>query len=1005
MFSRDSPQNLSTEDALIVTGPLLSPKVGRLSESLEYVSCSGVFIRAEKLEFLKNSLVLLQKENHFKKIYYWGKIIGSENDYHIAYGYMKDCIKDQIYYYSLNCLDWLLLPKVIRTARVLTPFASHLFQGNPSNVSIIDVADELFTYNVDETTIILESPIPKKLKEEDRLAVTIDMINKHTMVIPRGSWLRHQGGEIIENPAFFGCLNLNESAQLKSYLHARPPQAEWNENLLKIYDYNYGFDFLDPIHVDIPEKSWNLQLHSKNNTIILQNLCWPGMTFYHIINSPYYGSIYVGNGKKNLNVPFMSPFNMSIIDIKFTKFDNTPWGFRLAGGSDFPQPLTVIKVSEGSLAECMGLKLGDVIVRLNDRPVVSMTHGQAHEAIVLAGNNFTLGISRTKELQEAVDAIQSETFVPYTIPLEDILLNPMNSIDKPYENEIIENNQENGEKSEESKGDVLDVSIPDKPVDENSEFVPNKNLTDDEIAQLIIEEEELLAAGDQSVLGVNFKKLRPRAPLLKESKVLEELQSIALEDPPQLQEIKHKSTFLQKPERPIPQSKKTEELHAIDQSQGYKVVIVKQTKKSVIERLSKCGILDPDNSKVVEPPMSEFSIAQKETRIAITPEVDLCSRPASKVEIADDDDDDDDIDNDGKEVNNCEIPSDGGFLTDTSDINDCCKSPCNVVEMKDEELIELSKTPESQAPIFDKEKIKQLVSTELSLEKQLENVQSQLIALKQLPSEIENHLRIVTEQLHKIMELSGVQNGLNETGSRRSSLDQEEIIETDSCRESKYIEEDHTLSKSNEDISGSRSSLTMSDQLPAIVEPIQIENEELEEIEPPEMKELTMNVLSEDRHVKKCVASYETRVFRSRDPSPAPSYGSYEPDPNLSPKDQIIQELKHRGGRKRSHDLWPQAKQLELTYGRRWRCPNDFFNDEMIAEVLSGQAEVIRGRALGVNFKKYEKEWLPNYDHLMNSSVYKMLHKLEREPKTGIPARPPKVPAAEDILERVNTPA
>jgi len=33
------------------------------------------------------------------------------------------------------------------------------------------------------------------------------------------------------------------------------------------------------------------------------------------------------------------------ISIKFAKFDNTPWGFRLAGGSDFPQPLTVIRVS------------------------------------------------------------------------------------------------------------------------------------------------------------------------------------------------------------------------------------------------------------------------------------------------------------------------------------------------------------------------------------------------------------------------------------------------------------------------------------------------------------------------------------------------------------------------------------------------------------------------------------------------------------------------------------
>ncbi|KAK0179248.1 hypothetical protein PV327_008055 [Microctonus hyperodae] len=699
---------------------------------------------------------------------------------------------------------------------------------------------------------------------------------------------------------------------------------------------------------------------------------------------------------------------MSITDIKFTKFDNTPWGFRLAGGSDFPQPLTVIKVSEGSLAECMGLKLGDVIVRLNDRPVVSMTHGQAHEAIVLAGNNFTLGISRTKELQEAVDAIQSETFVPYTIPLEDILVKPINPIDEPYDNEIINNNQESGEKSEESKGDVPDVSIPDKPVDENSEFVPNKNLTDDEIAQLIIEEEELLAAGDQSVLGVNFKKLRPRAPLLKESKVLEELQSIALEDPPKLQEIKHKSTFLQKPERPIPQSKKTEELHAIDQSQGYKVVIVKQIKKTVIERLSKGGLLDSDNSIVVKPPISELSITQKETHTTTTPEVDSCSRPASKVEIVHDDDDDDvdEDDNDGKNINNYEIPTDRGFMPDISNINDCCKSPCNVVEMKNEESIELSeKTPEQQTTIFDKEKIKQLVSTEISLEKQLESVQSQLIALKQLPSEIENHLRIVTEQLHKIMELSGVQNGLNETGSRQSSSDQEEIIETDSCKESKYIEADHTLSKSNEDINGSRSSLTMSEQLSVIAEPKQNENEELDEIEPPEMKELAINVYNEDRHVKKCVASYETRVFRSRDPSPATSYGSYEPDPNLSPKDQVIQELKHRGGKKRSHDLWPQAKQLELTYGRRWRCPNDFFNDEMIAEVLSGQAEVIRGRALGVNFKKYEKEWLPNYDHLMNSSVYKMLHKLEREPKTGIPARPSKVPAAEDILERVNTPA
>lgn len=72
-------------------------------------------------------------------------------------------------------------------------------------------------------------------------------------------------------------------------------------------------------------------------------------------------------------------------------------------------------------------------------------------------------------------------------------------------------------------------------------------------------------------------------------------------------------------------------------------------------------------------------------------------------------------------------------------------------------------------PTFDKEKIKELVSTELSLEKQLESVQSQLLALKQLPSEIETHLRIVSEQLYKIMELSGVQKNENLSCCFRSS--------------------------------------------------------------------------------------------------------------------------------------------------------------------------------------------------------------------------------------------
>lgn len=68
---------------------------------------------------------------------------------------------------------------------------------------------------------------------------------------------------------------------------------------------------------------------------------------------------------------------------------------------------------------------------------------------------------------------------------------------------------EDNEDEEERKGTEkpkesspkLKEPLPDKPVDANSEIVPNKELTDEEIAQLILEEEELLPGGEQGVLG------------------------------------------------------------------------------------------------------------------------------------------------------------------------------------------------------------------------------------------------------------------------------------------------------------------------------------------------------------------------------------------------------------------------------------------------------------------------------------------------------------------------
>ncbi|KAF7403749.1 hypothetical protein HZH68_006543 [Vespula germanica] len=278
------------------------------------------------------------------------------------------------------------------------------------------------------------------------------------------------------------------------------------------------------------------------------------------------------------------------INIKFTKFDNTPWGFRLAGGSDFPQPLTVIKVNEGSLAECMGIKVGDVVVRLNDQPISGLTHGQAHEALKLAGNNFVLGVQREEEARKALEAIPDENIVPYNISLADLppvfpekILSEETVLEK---HEIAIERLPTPDKVEE---------LPDKPKDANSEIIPNQNLTDEEIAQLILEEEELLP--DKGVLGVNFKKLKPRATVLKGSKVLEELQHIATAPPPDVEERHHISTFLKKPDRPVPKAKPREP----SEGEPYKVVIKKQSKKSVIARLVEKGLIPPGSLDTPEP--------------------------------------------------------------------------------------------------------------------------------------------------------------------------------------------------------------------------------------------------------------------------------------------------------------------------------------------------------------------------------------------------------------------
>ncbi|XP_031779310.1 PDZ and LIM domain protein Zasp isoform X2 [Nasonia vitripennis] len=83
-----------------------------------------------------------------------------------------------------------------------------------------------------------------------------------------------------------------------------------------------------------------------------------------------------------------------LISVKLSRFDGSPWGFRLQGGKDFGTPLIVQKVNNGSPAEAAGLRAGDAVIRVNSTDMFNLRHKDAQDVIVRAGNNFELTVQR-----------------------------------------------------------------------------------------------------------------------------------------------------------------------------------------------------------------------------------------------------------------------------------------------------------------------------------------------------------------------------------------------------------------------------------------------------------------------------------------------------------------------------------------------------------------------------------------------------------------------------------
>ncbi|XP_072526085.1 PDZ and LIM domain protein 3a [Salminus brasiliensis] len=95
-----------------------------------------------------------------------------------------------------------------------------------------------------------------------------------------------------------------------------------------------------------------------------------------------------------------------------------PWGFRLIGGKDFNQPLTIARISSGSKASMVDLSPGDIILAIDGISTANMMHCEAQNRIREATYQLTLTIERPETKLWSPRVSEDGRAHPFKINLE-----------------------------------------------------------------------------------------------------------------------------------------------------------------------------------------------------------------------------------------------------------------------------------------------------------------------------------------------------------------------------------------------------------------------------------------------------------------------------------------------------------------------------------------------------------------------------------------------------------
>ncbi|XP_053918070.1 radial spoke head protein 9 homolog isoform X2 [Cuculus canorus] len=217
-----------------------------LPAALELAAGGGVGLGPEKRAVLGTSLPLLQRDYRFQRVRFWGCIQGVRGVYYLAEGLGPDRAAPRSRLYSLNCVEWSLLPPATKEMVVLAGKLKGRFQGDPS------FEYDYTEINAEDAERLLEDGKEPIIKEETRLVATIEQIDSAVGIVPRGAFVKTPLGSVHENRNFEG-LSLMEAKKLSSYFHFTEPVNLKNKTLLEKADLDPSVDFLDSLEHDIPQ--------------------------------------------------------------------------------------------------------------------------------------------------------------------------------------------------------------------------------------------------------------------------------------------------------------------------------------------------------------------------------------------------------------------------------------------------------------------------------------------------------------------------------------------------------------------------------------------------------------------------------------------------------------------------------------------------------------------------------------------------------------------------------